>query len=206
MDLGRAGLHPPDVRQPAGRGDRVPPGRADPLADDDVLVDAGVLTVEELSPPPAARLRVTTTKRVYFRRNFPGPGMSIFMCVAGYAAVAEDFVLTCAIDPTNQGSEFNPRPKKGTAPGTGPRPPLAPVIKEFADEVAATTKVCPDDLATMAQETADKIDKKLYGVDDLVQDAASIWVKTLRESAAAVELGVRSARVAGARARRPPED
>jgi hypothetical protein len=177
-----------------------------PFANDDVLVDAGVLTVEELSPPPASRLRVTTTKRVYFTKNFPGPGMSIFMCAIGYAAVAEDFVLTCAIDPTKQGSEFNPRPKKGTSQGPDQQPPLAPVIKEFADEVAATTKACLDDLATMAQETADKIDNKDYGADDLVQDAARIWVKTLREGAAAVELGIRNARVAGARARTPPED
>ena len=79
------------------------------------------------------------------------------------------------------------------------------MIKEFADEVAATTKACLDDLAAMAQRTAAKIDNEDYRADDLVQDAAGLWVKTLRESAAAIELGARSARAAGARARKPPE-
>ena len=177
-----------------------------PLANDDVLVDAGVLTVEELAAP--TRLRITTTKRVYFTKAFPGPGLSIFMCLIGYATVAEDFVFTCAIDPSKSGSEFNPRPKKPkTFPphGAQPQPPLGPVIKEFADEVAATTKACLDDLAAMAQRTAAKIDNEDYRADDLVQDAAGLWVKTLRESAAAIELGARSARAAGARARKPPE-
>ena len=175
-----------------------------PLANDDVLVDAGVLTVEELAAP--TRLRITTTKRVYFTKAFPGPGLSIFMCIIGYATVAEDFVFTCAIDPSKSGSDFNPRPKKPKKlPPHGPQPPLGPVIKEFTDEVAATTKACLDDLAAMAQQTADKIDNKDYRADDLVQDAAGLWVKTLRDSAAAIELGARSARAAGARARKPPE-
>jgi hypothetical protein len=142
---------------------------------------------------------------VYFTKAFPGPGLSIFMCVIGYATVAEDFVFTCAIDPSKSGSEFNPRPKKLPPHGPRPQPPLGPVIKEFADEVAATTKACLDDLAAMAQQTADKIDRKDYRADDLVQDAAGLWVKTLRESAAAIELGARSARAAGARASRTPE-
>jgi hypothetical protein len=172
-----------------------------PDARDDVLVDAGVLEVEELSPAPASRLRVTTTKRVYFTRDFPGPGMSIFMCIIGYAAVAEDFVLTCAIDPSRAGSDFNPDGRKVS----GVRPPLGPVIKDCADEVAAMTKDCLDDLAAMARETAKKIDNRQYGADDLVQDAAGLWVKALREGAAALERGVRSARVAGDRARTPPE-
>ena len=34
----------------------------------------------------------------------PGPGLSIFMCLIGYATVAEDFVFTCAIDPSKSGS------------------------------------------------------------------------------------------------------
>jgi hypothetical protein len=173
-----------------------------PLASDDVLVDGGTLFVEELAP---TRVRVTTTKRVYFTDEFPGPGMSLFMCVCGYASVAEDFVFTCAIDQTAEGTEFNPRPQRTGPPEWDPRPPIAPVIKQFTDEVAATTKACLEDLAARAQETADKIEHKRYGADDLVQDAAGIWLKTVRDGAAAVELGLRSARAAGARPTRAPE-
>jgi hypothetical protein len=190
-----------DPRVAATEYHLVPPH---PLANDDVLVDAGVLTVEELEPAPVSRLRVTTTKRVYFRRHLPGPGMALFMCAAGYAAIAEDFVYTCAIDHTKKGSEFNPRPKTGTHPGT--RPPLEPVIKQFADEIADATKACIRDLAQMAQDTSEKIEAKHYGADDLAQDAAGLWLKTFREGAKAVDLGMRSAEAAAARARRPPEE
>jgi hypothetical protein len=189
-----------DPRVAATEYHLVPPH---PLANDDVLVDAGVLTVEELDPPPVSRLRVTTTKRVYFTRHFPGPGLALFMCAVGYAAIAEDFVYTCAIDPAKEGSDFNPHRKEGH---TGPRPPLQPVIKQFADEIADATKACIRDLAQMAQETSEKIEAKHYGADDLAQDAAGLWLKSFREGAKAVDLGVRSAEAAAARARRPPEE
>jgi hypothetical protein len=172
-----------------------------PQGQDDVLVDAGVLMVEELEPPPVSRLRVTTTKRVSFTRNFPGPGMSIFMCALGYAAVAEDFVYTCAIDDAKAGSPFDPHPKRGTA-GAHP-PPLEPVIKHFADEIATAIKTCIRDLASSAEETSQKIEDKQYRADDLVQDAAGLWLKTFREGATAVDLGVRSAQAAAARRPRP---
>jgi hypothetical protein len=174
-----------------------------PLADDDVLVDAGVLIVEELEPPPVSRMRVTTTKRVCFTRNFPGPGLALFMCAVGYASIAEDFVYTCAIDPSNDGSNFDTRPEK--AGPVGPRPPLEPVIKQFADEIATATKACIRDLAAMADETSQKIEHRSYGADDLVQDTAALWLKTFRESATAVDLGLRSAQAAAARKRRAPE-
>jgi hypothetical protein len=175
-----------------------------PLAADDVLVDAGVLIVEELDPPPVSRLRVTTTKRVCFTRNFPGPGMALFMCAIGYASIAEDFVYTCAIDLSNDGSNFDARPEK--AGPVGPRPPLQPVIKQFADEIATATKACIRELAAMADETSQKIEDRSYGADDLVQDTAALWLKTFRESATAVDLGLRSAQAAAARPRRAPED
>ena len=77
-----------------------------PLANDDVLVDAGVLTVEELAAP--TRLRITTTKRVYFTKAFPGPGLSIFMCLIGYATVAEDFRLHLCHRPIQVGLRVQP--------------------------------------------------------------------------------------------------
>ena len=205
-DLGRARVHPWDVSNPRVAATEYHLVAPHPLANDDVLVDAGVLTVEELAGP--TRLRITTTKRVYFTKAFPGPGLSIFMCIIGYATVAEDFVFTCAIDPSKSGSEFNPRPKKPksshlTAPAPAAARPGDQGVRRRGRRHDQGVPRC--DLAAMAQQTAAKIDNEDYRADDLVQDAAGLWVKTLRESAAAIEVGARSARAAGARARKPPE-
>ena len=55
-------------------------------------------------------------------------------------------------------------------------------------------KNCIDDWAKAAQDCAERMQDEKYTADDLVKDLADVWVRSLREGATAVELGLRNAR------------
>jgi hypothetical protein len=170
-----------------------------PVAGDDVLVDAGSLVVQEL---PANRVRITTTKRIKFNHPFSGEALSIIMCATGYASVVEDLVFSCAREGA-QGTEF-----PGAAPGKKKAggAPMGPVIDEVAEEVAAAVKLCVDDCAKAVRASSKKMSEGKYTANDLVRDMAEMWVRTAREGARVIDVGVRSARrAAGTRAREPSE-
>jgi hypothetical protein len=155
----------------------------------DVLVDEGSLVVQQLSPAPASKLRVTTTKRVRFNHAFSGEALALMMCALGYADVVEDLVFTCALG-EGEGSPFpDERGAKGAT--------VDPLIQQGATAL----KACLDDCAEAARASAEKIDEGSYSADALVQDIASMWVRMLREGATSVDLGIRSAQEAAARAR-----
>jgi hypothetical protein len=185
-------------------------GTGHPRKADDVYVDDGSLMVEEVATIGAnTELRVTTTKRVYFSEDFPGPALAMVMCAVGYASVVEDLVYSCAATTGKRGKAF---PKgggsagTGEAPGAGTHPHLDPVIKSFADQAAAATKACIHELSETAQAAADQISEGQYTSNDLVRDVSKTWVKALRESAAAVDISIRTAGAVRAKASEPPED
>jgi hypothetical protein len=182
-----------------------------PKPGDDVVVDEGALEVRRLGADPAAKLRITTTKRIKFsdRHPFTGASLSMLMCALGYASVVEDLVFTCAAsDTAGEGTPFPAEEPATAEPGPGPTPTipdLGPAIKVMADGAAAAVKRCADEWSQAAQESSRKIADGAYDADALVQDMAGIWVRSVREGATAVELGIRSAReTAGIRAGEPP--
>ncbi len=163
-----------------------------PKAGDDVLVDEGTLIVQQISAEP--RLRITTTKRIKFNYPFDGGQLAMIMCPLGYASVVEDLVFSCAATEPKGGSPFPG--KAPPIPGKGAYPDLGAVIAAVADSV----KECVDDCANAYQASYKKIGEGEYGADALVQDMAAAWSRTMRDSAAAVDLRTRAA------ARRPPTD
>jgi hypothetical protein len=179
-----------------------------PDANDRVVVDEGSLLVRRAGTGAAARIQVTTTKRVRFDHPFSGEALAMIMCALGYASVVEDLVFTCALDPAARGKAFpsaGPSPKKagiGAAPLGGP-PDLGPVIKAIATEASDAIKTCVDDMADAAQESSEKIAQGKYTTDDLVHDMARGWVRLMREGTSALNLGVRGGRAVRARVREP---
>jgi hypothetical protein len=170
-----------------------------PVEGDDVLVDEGSLLVQAL---PGDRVRITTTKRIKFNHPFGGEALAMIMCATGYASVVEDLVFSCAREGA-EGTEF-----PGAAPGEkkSAGAPMAPVIDEVAEEVAAAVKLCVDDCAKAIQASSKKMSEGKYTANDLVQDMAEMLVRSAREGARAIDVGVRSARrAAGTRAREPSD-
>jgi hypothetical protein len=175
-----------------------------PKPGDHVLVDEGSLVVRRIRPAHP-RLRVITTKRVLFDRVFNGRSLALTMCALGYASVVEDFVFNCAaLAGEGAGTAF-----PGQAPVAPPEPEcpeLSPTITALTDEAAAAVKACVDECAHATQSSLDKIAAGSYTADALVQDVANMSARMLRDSATAVDLGVRSARLgARPRVRKPPE-
>jgi hypothetical protein len=171
-----------------------------PQAGDDVVVDAGSLSVRRLANPE--RLLVTTTKRVRFSHAFSGEALGLVMCALGYASVAEDLVFSCALARAGgEGSAFPPKRPLGSGQAETPATPEAenaapdfgPTIKLLADHAATAIKVCIDDCSEAAQATSKKISAGTYDANALVQDMAGVWVRMLREGATLVDIGIRSA-------------
>jgi hypothetical protein len=171
-----------------------------PRPADDVQVDEGSLVVRQIGTGAAPRISVRTTKRVRFSSPFSGEQLALIMCALGYANVVEHLVFTCALSGAEPTAPFSDPSSRKSSTTAGPQP----VIEDLADHVATSIKACIDDCAQAVRASCDKIDAGSYNADALVQDIAGIWVRTVREGAKAFDLGVRSARAAGARPGKPP--
>jgi hypothetical protein len=111
-----------------------------PAKSDFILVDEGSLVVAKA--PRANTLRITSTKRIKFSRQFPTGWFAMTMCALGYGEAAADLIACAAgqgVDPP-PGTDFPgvPPPLGGGVQPAGPRgrPGQAPVgglVQEVAD-------------------------------------------------------------------------
>lgn len=164
-----------------------------PLPSDDVQVDEGSLVVQQTSAAGAEpELLVITTKRVAFTgQPFLASGLAVLACACGFATVAEDFVLYCARHEEVEGTAFPTQAPAAAAPA-GPAPGWVTIIDALAGQLSA----CIDENAKMASASAEKMAAGEYGTKELATDAAGAWNRLIRESATAVDRGLRRARVA----------
>jgi hypothetical protein len=166
----------------------------------DVLVDEGSLVVEVIPDTDPKRLRVTTTKRVRFTESFSGEALSLIMCAAGYASVAEDLVFSAALMKDEKGKPFPKDPQvdkpaeAGAAGEPGePGPGGGSLMDDLIDEAAEAVKACVQESADAAKATLVKIEKGEYNADAAVQDAVATSLRMMRDSANAVDFGIRAA-------------
>jgi hypothetical protein len=69
-------------------------------------------------------------------------------------------------------------------------------MKDLADQAAIAVKDCIDECADAAEASSKAMAEGRYTADALVQDATGMFARLVREGAAAVDLGARSARAA----------
>jgi hypothetical protein len=150
---------------------------APPDADDDLLVDKGVLRISERAD---GSLDVYTSKQVLFRGAFGGEGLAMMMCALGYASVVEDLIYTYAIG-DEPGVTF---PAGGDHKTTAPTGVIDDRLRALIDHVAASAKTCVDDFEVSSKKLADKT----YTADDLASDIARVGTRMVRESAQAIDL------------------
>jgi hypothetical protein len=155
---------------------------ADGLPQQDVSVDEGSLVIRDIGSADAPRVMVTTTKRVEFTGPVHGEALALIMCLLGYASVVED-LLSCAAGADD--------PYPGRRRRRAGSPDYGSMIKDIADRTATTVKDCVDEYVDAARASYDKIDEGTYTADAMVQDMASMWVRMLREGAAAMDRGLR---------------
>jgi hypothetical protein len=168
-----------------------------------VLVDEGSLVVEQIGTPNAPRLRITTTKRVKFKRPFDPTALQLMMCALGYASIVEDLIYTCAIPGEQSGTPF-----PATAAAAGPKGGGPQVGVPFDVLVSRAAQAAEAWIAQWVEGVRSSYAKAAagrYTADDLVQDLSRAWVETLRQGAAAMDLGSGSARPPDA-ARTPAPD
>jgi hypothetical protein len=138
-----------------------------PLPDDLIRVDEGTVLVSKVGPGQTP-LSITTTKRIQFSYPFSSEAIALIMCALGYADLAGQ-LLYCAATRGNavgSGTDFpgESAPSAAGAPGPG--------------AVNATT---PAPGAASAAASSQ--------VGQLVQDAAGVWARFLRQGASAIERG-----------------
>jgi hypothetical protein len=177
---------------------RLAPGR--PKDGDDVLVDRGSLLVWDVGDGGPG-IFVMTTKRVRFSRSFSGEALALMMCALGYAEVVEELVFNCAAAGGSGGTfpadDPLQAPKKGTKPGGHT------IVDDLIDKGADAVKDCVDEYANVAKSSYEKIKTGTYGGDAAAHDAARLYVRMLRDGAAAVEAGIRATQTV--RPAPPPE-
>jgi hypothetical protein len=160
-------------------------------ADPQIVVDQGWLTVTRTS----TGIEVETLKRVKFNHTFTGPMLAAMMCPLGYATAAHDLVFNCAhdCDPTS-GTPLPPneatlRRRTVTRPGPEPSGATGAFVDDAADKVAACIRECADSyLAAYAKIGAGK-----YTANDLIADASRMWMRSVRDGAAAIDVANRAA-------------
>jgi len=144
------------------------PGR--PLPNDLIRVDEGTLLVAKVDGDDN-HLRITTTKRIRFNYPFSSEMLAMMMCALGYANVGAH-LASCAA-------------KRGRDPMDSAGPPLSefPGVSHTAAMAAGTwpggRRAGTGSPGRVAQTN----------LGALMQDAADIWARTLRDGAAAVERG-----------------
>lgn len=149
-----------------------------------ILVDEGSLTVTD----GVGEICITTTKRIRFDHPFNGAALSMVMCTLGYGHVSEALVLCAA---QQAGRSVKPKAAHKTLP-----PKTAPDANPVDDAVAAATK-CLDECGAAVTASYDKAMAGSYCADDLVGDMAKMWARMLRDSAVALDLGMRAVRPIG---------
>ncbi|MEQ1786785.1 MAG: hypothetical protein ABL966_07015 [Acidimicrobiales bacterium] len=178
-----------------------------PKPGDMVVVDSGSLTVVQTGN----QVCVWTTKRIKFDHPFSGPSLALLTCALGYGAVAEDLVFSCALadGTTTEGSPFpgqDPPITQPTQPGDDPmaKPDTtatvakddgereSPDIKSVIDDAVDTTKRCIEECAEAYQSSYEKVSTGCYTADDLVQDAANMWTRMVRDVAKVADLSVKA--------------
>jgi hypothetical protein len=159
-----------------------------PSRPQDVIVDEGALVVAEIGTPQKPRVRVTTTKRVRFDGPFSGESLGLVMCALGYGEIVHDLIFTCALG----GGAGKPLPPP---PGAGKRRPGGPsAVDALITRGERAAEACIAAFAEDLRSSAAKVSAGTYKADDLVQDVTRTWLRALRESAAVVDAGVRTAR------------
>jgi hypothetical protein len=144
------------------------PGR--PLPNDPIRVDEGTLLVAKVDKDDN-HLRITTTKRIQFNYPFSSEMLAMVMCALGYANVGAHLACCAA--------------KRGRDPVASKRRPL----HEFPG-VSHTQAMAAG--AWPGGRRAGRGSPGRFAqtnLGSLMQDAADIWARTLRDSAAAVERG-----------------
>lgn len=178
-----------------------------PQPGDMVVVDSGSLTVVQTGN----EVCVWTTKRIKFDHPFSGPSLALLTCALGYGAVAEDLVFNCALDDgsTTAGGPFpgqDPPVTQTTQPGDDKmaKPDTASTapkhddgceptdIQGVIDDAVDTTKRCIEECAAAYQSSYDKVSTGAYTADDLVQDAADMWTRMVRDAAKVADLGIKA--------------
>jgi hypothetical protein len=145
-----------------------------PVDQPDVSVDEGSLVVHALG---GGELRITTTKRVRFKRPFTGKQLAFIACALGYSSIVEDLIFTCAL---------NGRPGKPVPPGVpeAGHPACAEPLDVLVTRAARAAEACIEDWTQTARASSQKIAEGRYTADDLVQDLARPWARMAREAAA----------------------
>jgi hypothetical protein len=161
-----------------------------PSRPQDVIVDEGALVVAAIGTPQEPRVRVTTTKRVRFDGPFSGESLGLVMCALGYGEIVHDLIFTCALgEDAGKGKPLPP------PPGAGKRRPGDPSAADgLITRGERAAEACIAAFAEDLRSSAAKVSAGTYKADDLVQDVTRTWVRALRESAAVVDAGVRTAR------------
>ncbi len=145
-----------------------------PVDQPDVSVDEGSLVVHDLG---GGDLRITTTKRVRFKRPFTGEQLAFIACALGYSSIVEDLIFTCAL---------GGRPGKPMPPGapTAAHPARGEPLDVLVTRAARAAEACIEEWAQTARASSQKVAEGRYTTDDLVQDLARPWARMAREAAA----------------------
>jgi hypothetical protein len=159
-----------------------------PVPGDDVVVDEGSLTVEDVG----AAIRVETTKRVRFSHAFSGESLALIMCALGYADIVAEFVFNCAALGRRPKTRFPDEAGEDTA-GHGGDHPGDSVIDDITEDAVAAVKACIDDWAEAAKGSIAKAADGHYTADAAVQDMVCTTARLVRHGAAAVDVGLRAA-------------
>jgi hypothetical protein len=154
-----------------------------PHPGDLIVVDEGSLLVAKTGPGQTP-LRITTTKRIMFSRQFTSKELAIIMCAFGYADAVAD-LLCCAASGSQPGTAF---------PGIAPASPQRTATPNHAcaaipRNVGAAVGDCIEECMVAAGDWSRRVAQGPYTAEEFAQDMASTWARALRKGATAINVG-----------------
>lgn len=178
----------------------------EPPNQSDVRVNEGWIRIRDMDEDPPT-VRVATSKTIKFDARWGGAGLAVVTCHTGYLSWLEDLVCCASKPPSRAGAvggdddlEYRdvpfqarevPRAKPAHVGGARTRagasraasPAYCGLVKRMVDETTRVLQECIDEFAESTKAASDKIAAKSYTADDLVQDFADSWVRTVKKGA-----------------------
>ncbi|MGI9030559.1 MAG: hypothetical protein ACR2HP_11330 [Ilumatobacteraceae bacterium] len=139
-------------------------------ADGYVTVDEGTITAYQ----DTDGLRVVTTKRVRFDREYDAASFAMWSCALGYGEAARTMAVDCALGNSSPEHPWDPHVPSGG--------PLFDQLEHFIDHFAHTSADGLKACASKYRSAVDKVAAGTYTMDHFVGDVTDSWARAAKDA------------------------